>query len=62
MKVPALHWETTQLHAELMMQTLHDEFTYEHAGLFINPAFPHLEASPDGLISCRMLWRRFGRN
>jgi len=32
---------------------LHDEFRYERAGLFINPAFPHLRASPDGVVSCK---------
>ena len=42
-----------QLHAKPMlikMQALHGEFVYEHAGLFINPAFPHLGASLDGLV------------
>ena len=59
MKVPALHWGISimnQLHVKLIidkMQTLHDEFTFKRAGLFINPAYPHLGASPDGLVSCK---------
>ena len=35
------------------MQALHDEFTFERAGLFINPVFPHLGASPDGFVLCK---------
>jgi len=30
-----------------------DEFCYQPAGLFVNTDFPHLGASPDGLIPCK---------
>ena len=58
MRVPALCWgitnEPTACKAYVdKMQALHDEFRYERAGLFINPAFPHLGTSPDGLVSCK---------
>ena len=58
MKVPALHWEITNEPVACeayvhKMQALHDEFTFECVRLFINPAFPHLGASPDGLVSCK---------
>jgi len=58
MKVPALNWGITnepiacKAYAD-RMQAVHDDFVYECAGLFINPAFPHLGASPNGLVSCR---------
>lgn len=34
------------------MNLLHDNFALEDVGLCINPDFPHLGASPDGLVSC----------
>ena len=35
-----------------IMQRTHTEFMVQAAGLFINPLYPHLGASPDGLVSC----------
>ena len=33
--------------------TQHESFKLELAGLFVNPSYPYLGASPDGLVSCR---------
>jgi len=49
MKVPALNWGITNKPITRegyvdRIQALHDEFAYERAGLFINPALPHLGA------------------
>ena len=57
-KVPALQWgisnEPIACSAYIeRAQEEHEEFSYQPAGLFINPDFPHLGASPDGLISCK---------
>ena len=30
----------------------HDTFVIAEAGFFVNPQYPHLGASPDGLVSC----------
>ncbi|KAJ8017633.1 hypothetical protein HOLleu_44819 [Holothuria leucospilota] len=35
----------------------HDNFTVEESGLVINPAFPHIGASPDGIINCNCCGR-----
>ncbi|XP_060085336.1 uncharacterized protein LOC132564723 [Ylistrum balloti] len=34
------------------MELLHDNFSLENAGFTINPDFPTLGASPDGLVAC----------
>ena len=56
-KVPALQWgisnEPNACKAFMKGKKQHEEFCYQPAGLFINPDFPHLSASPDGLISCK---------
>lgn len=35
-----------------MVQDDHQLFEIDDAGLFVNPSYPHLGASPDGLIRC----------
>ena len=30
----------------------HSDFSFKLAGLFVNPSYPYLGASPDGLVSC----------
>ena len=35
------------------VQSQHQEFSLVTTGLHVNPLFPHLGASPDGLISCK---------
>lgn len=57
MKVPALQWgltheDTARALYQEMMESMHSNFTIYSCGLFINPSFPHLGASPDGAISC----------
>ena len=57
-RVPALHWGITNepraCNAYLEKSSNeHDGLSFEPAGLFINTTFPHLGASPDGLVSCR---------
>lgn len=37
---------------ELTAKTDHSSFSLETTGLHVNPKYPHLGASPDGLISC----------
>ena len=54
---PALQWgitnEATAQEAFVESATKHHtNFSFEHAGLHVNPAYPHLGASPDGVISC----------
>ena len=34
------------------MEVHHDEFDLSTSGLFINPSYPHIGATPDGLVSC----------
>ena len=34
------------------MEQHHKDFEVADSGFFINPAFPHLGATPDGLVSC----------
>ena len=57
-KVPTLQWgmskEPIALKAYIeIAQQEHEEFCYLPAGLFVNPDFLHLRASPDCLISCK---------
>lgn len=56
-KIPALQWgisnEPVACKAYIAMVQQEHEFCYQPAGLFVNPDFPHLGASPDGLISCK---------
>ena len=35
-----------------LMKGKHQDFFVEEAGLFIHPQFPHLGATPDGILSC----------
>ena len=35
-----------------MMSTTHVEFEVEATGLHVNPKYPYLGASPDGLVMC----------
>ena len=32
--------------------SLHNEFTIADARLFVNPQYPHLRASPHGIVKC----------
>ena len=34
------------------MRDDHIDFTVVPTGLHVNPSFPHLGASPDGIVSC----------
>lgn len=40
-----------QLYVE-MMSSMHAEFEVETTGLHVNPKYPYLGASPDGLVTC----------
>lgn len=56
-KVPSLNWgishEDTARKDYLDLATEnHVNFECYQTGLFINPDFPHLGASPDGIITC----------
>ena len=56
-KVPSLKWgidnESIAREAYIeQMRQCHSGFAYTPAGLFVNPEFPHLGATPDGIISC----------
>ena len=55
--VPAIQWgiehEDVARKAYLeLAREKHINLHYTSAGLYINPSFPHLGATPDGLISC----------
>ena len=55
--VPAIQWdiknEPIAREAYLIeAQQCHVNLSYRPTGLYINPEYPHLGASPDGLISC----------
>ena len=56
-KVPSLQWgisnESTARKAYIeLVQEQHENYELNLCGLHINPAYPHLGATPDGLISC----------
>ena len=58
MKVPALRWGLThedQARSDYIKEASvhHVNFTYSDSGLHVNPRFPHLGASPDGMINCK---------
>ena len=36
-----------------IMKKKHDNFSVQDCGLFIHPQYPHLGATPDGIISCQ---------
>ena len=56
-RVPALKWgvdhedQAREEYIELMKQH-HEGFECHPAGLTVNPKYPHLGASPDGVVSC----------
>ena len=56
-RVPALKWgvnhddQARQEYIELMKRH-HEGFECHPAGLTVNPKYPHLGASPDGVVSC----------
>jgi len=55
--VPALRWghekeETAIADYTNTMARSHTNFKLERCGLIVNPKYPHLGASPDGLTSC----------
>ena len=57
MKVPALRWgivKEDEARAEYLARASDDhvELMHESAGLHVNPNFPHLGASPDGVVTC----------
>ena len=57
-RVPALKWGVTNepIACNAYIQksrSAHEGFSFQPAGLFVNPNFPHLGASPDGIISCQ---------
>ena len=57
MKIPALHWGITnediawKAYLESVQET-HSNLEYFDSGLHVNLNFPHLGATPDGIISC----------
>ena len=56
-KAPALEWGlTNESHARRdythVMEASHTSFKVTTTGLHVSPHYPHLGASPDGLISC----------
>ncbi len=56
-KIPALLWgveneETARMCYKNIAIQNHDKFVLSITGLHINVCFPHLGASPDGLITC----------
>ena len=56
-KVAALEWGKTyepkaRMEYVNVVETKHTSFKVEMTGLHVNPQYPHLGASPDGLISC----------
>ncbi len=40
-----------------LMRETHEAFNIKLTGLHINPAYPHLGASPDGVVSCKCVGR-----
>lgn len=57
-KVPQIQWgntnESVARDAYILSESpKHDSFSCTPSGLHINPQWPHLGASPDGLISCK---------
>ncbi|KAL5483853.1 hypothetical protein EMCRGX_G020270 [Ephydatia muelleri] len=55
--IPALGWglekePCAREEYRQKMKKTHVNFKVEQAGLFVHPLYPHLGASPDGLISC----------
>ena len=56
-RVPALQWGITnediarEAYLELAKEQ-HANFQYSAAGLHVNPSYPHLGATPDGIINC----------
>ena len=55
--VPALQWGIDNkpcARQQFLHNAQHDHFNlrYFPAGLFVNPRYPHLGATPDGIISC----------
>ena len=55
--VPAIKWGvqnecvTRQQHTDLM-SVEHEGFACSLTGLWINPLYPHIRVSPDGVIMC----------
>ena len=47
-KVPALQWGLSIVAAKGQLVNLE----YFNSGLHVNPSFPHLGATPDGMVSC----------
>ena len=56
--IPAVKWgidnedQARQQYGEEMSRS-HESFSCKPSGLVVNPLYPHLGASPDGIISCR---------
>lgn len=56
-RVPAMKWgvdhedHARQEYLEIVTQN-HERFEHHPAGLTVNPKYPHLGASPDGVVSC----------
>ena len=44
--------EKAKLEYKLQARNCHRDLDIDNTGLHINPKFPHLGASPDGLLSC----------
>ena len=46
------HESQAKIDYELTMLDHHTNFSITASGLFVNPQYPHLGASPDGIITC----------
>ena len=56
-RAASLRWgteneEVARLEYQLQVKNQHRDLDIDTTGLCVNPKFPHLGASPDGLISC----------
>lgn len=58
LEVPSLKWGITHesIARDAYLEAMHSshiDLEFSAAGLFVNPDFPHLGASPDGIIDCQ---------
>lgn len=56
-QTPAMKWGTEQestarKHYEQQVQAHHSDFNVRTSGLVLNPKYPHMAASPDGICQC----------
>ena len=44
--------KTARLEYASTLKEIHQDFQIRESGLILNPKYPHLGASPDGLVTC----------